>query len=208
MKTILNIFAVAAMSALFMAGCENNGTNANHANTNSSLNSSAYNTSNSMNSNMNSAMSNSSNSNGSASAVEDFLKEASQGGMAEVELGKLAATKATSADIKKFGQMMVDDHSKANSELKALAAKKGITLPTETDSSHKATIEDMKNLTGADFDKEYVENMYEDHKHDVAAFEEESSSNPDPDVKAFATKTLPVLRKHLEAIEAIRAKMK
>jgi putative membrane protein len=140
--------------------------------------------------------------------TSDFLTEAAQGGIAEVELGKMAVTKAASPDVKKFAQMMVDDHTKANTELKELAQKKGIQVPAETDSSHKSTMEDLRNLVGADFDKEYVEDMYDDHKHDVAEFEEQSENAADPDVKAFAAKTLPVLRKHLEAIEAIRSKMK
>jgi putative membrane protein len=143
----------------------------------------------------------------SASDDNDFMTEAAQGGMAEVELGKLAASKATNAEVKKFGQLMVSDHSKANGELKALAAKKGVTLPTDTDSEAKATIDDLKGRSGADFDKEYVENMYEDHKHDVAAFEDEAQNASDPDVRAFASKTLPTLKKHLDMITAIRDKM-
>ena len=120
----------------------------------------------------------------------------------------MAVTKAASPEVKKFAQMMVDDHTKANTELKELAQKKGVQIPAETDSSHKSTMEDLRNLVGAEFDKEYVENMYDDHKHDVAEFEDQSENASDPDVKAFAAKTLPVLRKHLEAIEAIRSKMK
>jgi putative membrane protein len=143
-----------------------------------------------------------------ADETKDFLTEAAQGGIAEVELGKMAVTKAASPDVKKFAQMMIDDHTKANAELKELAQKKSIQVPAETDSSHKSTMEDLRNLVGADFDKEYVEDMYDDHKHDVAEFEEQSESAADPDVKAFAAKTLPVLRKHLEAIETIRSKMK
>jgi putative membrane protein len=143
----------------------------------------------------------------SASDDNDFMTEAARGGMAEVELGKLAASKATNAEVKKFGQLMVSDHSKANGELKALAAKKGVTLPTDTDSEAKATIDDLKGRSGADFDKEYVENMYEDHKHDVAAFEDEAQNASDPDVRAFASKTLPTLKKHLDMITAIRDKM-
>ena len=140
--------------------------------------------------------------------AKDFITEAAQGGIAEVELGKMAVTKAASPEVKKFAQMMVDDHTKANTELKELAQKKGVQIPAETDSSHKSTMEDLRNLVGAEFDKEYVENMYDDHKHDVAEFEDQSENASDPDVKAFAAKTLPVLRKHLEAIEAIRSKMK
>jgi putative membrane protein len=136
-----------------------------------------------------------------------FVNEAAVGGMAEVELGKLAASKATSADVKKFGQMMVTDHTAANNELKTLAAKKNWTLPTDLDSSHKSTMDELKGLSGAEFDKEYVEEMVDDHEKDVSAFEDKAKNATDPDLKAFAEKTLPVLRKHLDAIKAIQAKM-
>ena len=147
-------------------------------------------------------------SSATATSDPDFIKEAGMGGMAEVELGKLAATKATNPEVKKFAQMMVTDHSKANDELKALAAKKGITLPAELDSSHKSTIDGLKSKTGADFDKEYVEDMVDDHEKDVDAFADKAKNATDPDIKAFAEKTLPTLRKHLDAIKAIQAKMK
>jgi putative membrane protein len=144
---------------------------------------------------------------GSTSDDSDFMNEAAVGGMAEVDLGKLAASKASNAEVKKFGQLMVEDHTKANNELKALAAKKAVKLPTETDAEHKSTMDDLKGRNGADFDKEYVENMYEDHKQDVAAFEDEAQNASDPDVRAFASKTLPTLKKHLDMITSIRNKM-
>jgi putative membrane protein len=109
--------------------------------------------------------------------------------------------------VKKFGQMMVEDHSKANTELKALAAKKGVTLPTELDSEKKSTLEQLRGEAGADFDREYVEDMVDDHEKDVAAFERQAQNAADPDIKSFAAKTLPTLKKHLEAIKAIQAKM-
>lgn len=137
----------------------------------------------------------------------DFLTEAAQGGMAEVEMGKLASTKAKDPAVKKFGQMMVADHGKANDELKALAGKKSITLPADI-GSHKSSLDKLNGLSGADFDKEYVSMMVDDHETDVKAFEKEAENSTDADVKAFAAKTLPVLKKHLEAIKAIQAKMK
>ncbi|MEP7213891.1 MAG: DUF4142 domain-containing protein [Acidobacteriota bacterium] len=142
------------------------------------------------------------------SRPDDFMTEAAIGGMSEVELGRLASTKGASAEVKKFGQMMVTDHSKANEELKALAAKKGVKLPTEPDSSHKSMIDEMKGKSGADFDEDYVEAMVDDHEEDVAAFEKQAQNSADPDVKAFAAKTLPTLKKHLDAIKAIQSSMK
>jgi putative membrane protein len=137
----------------------------------------------------------------------DFVEDAAIGGMAEVELGKLASTKATNAEVKKFGQMMVTDHTAANNELKALAAKKGWKLPTDLDSSHKSMLDELKGESGANFDEEYVDEMVDDHETDVKAFEDKAKNATDPDLKAFAEKTLPVLRKHLDAIKAIQAKM-
>jgi len=142
-----------------------------------------------------------------ATSDPDFVNEAAIGGMSEVELGKMASTKAANAEVKKFGQMMVTDHTNANNELKALAAKKGWKLPTDVDSNHKATADDLRNRVGADFDKAYVEEMVDDHETDVKAFEDKAKNATDPDLKAFAEKTLPTLRKHLDAIKAIQAKM-
>lgn len=138
----------------------------------------------------------------------DFFTKAGQAGLAEVELGKLAAQKATNAEVKKFAQKMVDDHTKAGNELKELAVKKGKVLPADMDSSHKSTLEKLKGLSGADFDKAYVDAMVDDHKTAVDLFEDEADDGTDADVKAFAGKTLPTLKSHLEMIKAIEAKMK
>jgi len=145
--------------------------------------------------------------NSAALTPDAFIQEAAMGGMAEVEMGKIAAGKATNPEVKRFGQMMATDHSKANAELKALATKKGKTLPAEIDSSTKLILDDMKATSGPEFDTEYVEAMVEAHEKDVAEFEKQSQSAADADVKAFAAKTLPTLKKHLEQIKAIQAKM-
>lgn len=141
-----------------------------------------------------------------AMSDDDFLKEAAMGGMEEVELGKVAGTKGTDPEVKKFGQMMVTDHSKANEELKALAAKKNVQLPTALDAKHQSDLDAMKAKSGKDFDTAYVTNMIEDHEKDVAAFESKSQNATDPDIKAWATKTLPTLKKHLETIRSVQAK--
>lgn len=137
---------------------------------------------------------------------DDFMKAAAEGGLAEVEMGRLAVTKAQNAEVKKFGQWMVDDHSKIDAEIKALAEKKNMTQPAGV-GSNKSTVDELKGLSGAEFDKEYVEAMVDDHEEDVTAFQRQADNGTDPEVKAFAAKTLPVLKKHLEAIKAIQAKM-
>jgi putative membrane protein len=147
------------------------------------------------------------NANSNTAVVQNnFWSKAAQGGMAEVELAKLALQKSQNADVKKFAQMMVTDHTKANDELKALAAKRNVVLPTDI-GSHKSTLDDLTKLSGADFDKKYVEAMVEDHEEDVDLFED-NTDNSDADIKAFTTKTLPTLKSHLESIKKIQSKMK
>ncbi len=138
----------------------------------------------------------------------DFVMEASGGNLMEVTLGKLAKTNAASAQVKEFGQMMVTDHSKANSELKAVAAKKNMTLPETPMEKQQKQIDELKTKKGADFDKAYVEMMVGDHKEDVSKYQDEANKGNDADVKAFAAKTLPVLQKHLDHIQKIQDAMK
>lgn len=126
-----------------------------------------------------------------------FVREAAQGGLAEVELGKLATEKASSEEVKKFGQRMVDDHTKAGEELKSLASQKGITVPVQLSPKDKMTKDRLAKLSGEQFDKAYMTNMVKDHTQDVAEFQRESQSAKDSDVKEFAAKTLPTLQDHL-----------
>lgn len=185
---------------LVFAGCgKSDGTNSNSGPDRTSLPTPPANSNASVNSNTSVA---------NTMVQKTFWTEAAIGGMTEVELGKMASSKAQSADVKSFGQMMVTDHSKANEELKGLAAKKNVTLPTAPDEQHRSTIEKMQKLSGAEFDRAYVDDMLEDHEADVKEFEKQSKENPDPDLKAFAAKTLPTLRKHLDTIKSIHAKMK
>jgi putative membrane protein len=140
------------------------------------------------------------------SSDEHFVMEAANGGMAEVELGKLAADKASSDEVKKFGERMVDDHGKANEELKTLAKNKNITLPAAPDAKTKATIDKLSKLSGESFDRAYMQDMVKDHKKDVAEFKTAAKSAQDPDIKAWAAKTLPTLEEHLKlAQEANKA---
>ena len=138
-------------------------------------------------------------------ADNTFVMKAARGGMAEVKLGQLAVDKASSEDVKKFGQTMVDDHSKANDELKQIAAGKGINLPDSLDSKHQATYDRLSKLSGATFDRAYMKEMVADHKEDVSEFRKESTKGTDPEVKAFAAKTLPTLEHHLEMAQTTEA---
>lgn len=202
--------AILGMSAaMLLSGCGDGSQNTTNTIRNTSSNT-AMNSN--MNTNTNSVMNSNTlsnvNSNSTALVQDNFWTTAAQGGMAEVELGKLAASKATNAEVKQFAQMMVTDHTKANTELKTLAAKKNVVLPTEVSSSHKSLMEDLNKKTGVDFDKAYVDAMVDDHEEDVEFFQDKSEDSSDADVKAFAAKTLPTLKMHLEKIKAIQAKMK
>jgi len=130
-------------------------------------------------------------------ADKKFVMEAAMGGMAEVELGRLATQKGMSDAIKTFGQRMVDDHSAANSDLTTLASGKGITLPTALDAKHRAVMNRLSRLSGAAFDRAYARDMLNDHIKDVAAFKRESRMARDADLKAFAGSKLPTLEEHL-----------
>jgi putative membrane protein len=139
---------------------------------------------------------------------QDFLVEAASGGLMEVELGKIAATNAASPKVKEFGQQMVTDHSKANDELKALAASKNITIPTTPGEEHQKHIDELKNKKGADFDKAYMSMMVDDHEEDVKKFDNEANKGNDAEIKSFASRTVPTLRHHLEMSKAIHDGMK
>jgi len=127
-----------------------------------------------------------------------FLKDAAVGGMTEVELGKLAAGKGSSDEVKQFGQKMVDDHSKANDELKQLAAKENVPVPESLDSKHQSRVDKLSKLSGPDFDKAYMKDQLKDHEQDVREFQNEAQNGSDPNVQQFASKTLPTLQEHLE----------
>jgi putative membrane protein len=140
---------------------------------------------------------------GLSAADKTFVKKAAEGGLAEVELGKLATEKASNDQVKKFGQRMVDDHGKANDQLKDVAAQKHVDLPTEPNAKDKATKARLEKLSGEEFDRAYMRDMVKDHKADVAEFARESQSSKDLAVKNFARQTLPTLRNHLKEAEKL-----
>lgn len=137
-----------------------------------------------------------------------FAVEAASGGMMEVQLGELAQQKASSQRVKDFGAMMVRDHSKANDELKSLAGMKNVTLPPAPGEDHMDHIKKLSEKSGKEFDKDYMKMMVDDHQDDIDAFEKASNNAKDADVKAFAAKTLPVLRAHLDSAKAVRDALK
>jgi len=147
---------------------------------------------------------------GIAVTAEDakFATDAANGGLAEVALGKLAQTKATNPQVKNFADMMVTDHSKANDELAAIAKAKNITLPAAPDADHQKKLDDLSKLSGKDFDKAYVDAMVDGHKKTLDLMNMAAKDCKDSELKAFATKTAPVVQTHLDAINKIHDSMK
>jgi putative membrane protein len=139
---------------------------------------------------------------------QEFLVDAASGGLMEVELGKIAATNAKSPKVKQFGEQMVTDHSKANDELKALAASKNITIPTTPGEKHQKHIDELKNKKGDDFDKAYMSMMVDDHEEDVSKFDKEANNGNDAEIKSFASRTVATLRHHLEMSKSIHDAIK
>jgi putative membrane protein len=135
-----------------------------------------------------------------------WAMKVAQGGLAEVKLGQLAADHASSQAVKAFGKTMVDDHTKANDELKQIATKKGIMVPVEIGSKNQATYDRLSKLNGAAFDRAYMADMLKDHKADIAEFKREATSGTDPELKEFVHRTLPTLQRHLEMAQAAQSK--
>src|SRR5688500_17046996 len=137
-----------------------------------------------------------------------FAVKVASSGMTEVQLGELAQQKAASQKVKDFGAMMVRDHTKANEELKSLASMKNITLPPAPGDDHMDHIKKLSEKSGTEFDRDYMKMMVDDHQEDVDKFEKCSKDSKDADLKAFAAKTLPTLRSHLDAAKQIRDGLK
>lgn len=137
-----------------------------------------------------------------------FADGAAKGGLMEVMMGELAATNATNATVKALGKMMVDDHSKANEELKKWASTVGYTLPTGLDAEKQKEYDNLKAKKGAEFDRAYADLMVSDHKKDIAEFKKEASDGSEASLKSFAGKTVPTLEHHLMESEKAKSAVK
>jgi putative membrane protein len=137
-----------------------------------------------------------------------FVTDASRGGMEEVQLGELAKQKAGSPAVRDFGQRMISDHQKANDDLKQIVQKKGALVPASLSHHETSRLDRLQKLSGADFDKAYMSDMVSDHKKDVKEFEKATKNLSDPELKAFAEKTLPTLQEHLTQAQNLEAQLK
>jgi putative membrane protein len=144
---------------------------------------------------------------GLSAGDRQFMTTASQAGMMEVELGKIAAEKGTNPDVKAYGQRMVDDHTKAGDQLKQLASQKNVKLSDKLSPPKQKEVDKLGKLSGAAFDNSYISHMVSGHKPVVAAFEKESKSGKDTDVKSWAESTLPTLQDHLKLAQETSSKI-
>ena len=205
-----HVWALAAFLVFVLVGIARQDRNAQGSDVQNSNSSSQNQNS---NRNMNSKAAVNANTDASAASaatlsVQDrnFVMDAAMDGMAEVELGNLAVQRGSADAVKQFGKTMVDDHSAANTELAQLAATKGITLRATLDAKHQALVTKLSKLTGTAFDKTYSKEMLSDHTKAVSKFERQSTRGGDADLKAFAAKTLPTLKNHLEMAKSLNAK--
>jgi putative membrane protein len=138
---------------------------------------------------------------------EQFAKKAAQGGMAEVKMGQLAQEKGTDESVKQFGQRMVEDHTKANDDLKEAARKENVTLPTDIDAKDKAAYDALSKLSGVAFDKAYARDMVKDHQEDIAEFNREANGGQKEAIKSFAVGALPILNDHLKEAREMQKRL-
>jgi putative membrane protein len=127
---------------------------------------------------------------------KDFLIKAYQGNLAEVKLGQLAKKSGQSADVKSFADKMVQDHSKAVDQIKTLAAKKNVSLPIDISADEQKTYDDLAKLSGAEFDKAYMDEMVKDHDQDVREVQSAANTVKDKDIRNLASEMLPTMKNH------------
>ncbi|PZF74611.1 DUF4142 domain-containing protein [Taibaiella soli] len=138
----------------------------------------------------------------------NFVVNAADAGMLEVELGNVAQTNGMNQAVKDFGSMMVTDHTAVGEKLKKLAAAKNLAVPETLSDKSQDKKNKMQEKKGKDFDKAYAKAMVDGHKDVISSFEEEAKSGTDADIKAFAADQLPTLHHHLDEAQKMLNKVK
>ena len=187
MKTKLLVSAIS--SAIIFAACNSNNSNG------------AYQSNSSSSDSVNSMASASASKTGADSA---FMYKAADAGMMEIELGNYAMKNSQNKDVKNYASMMVADHTKAADELKGLASSENVTLPSALTTEHQEMVASMEKMSPKDFNKHYIDMMVSDHKKVIDAFKNESQNGKDSTIVAFASRTLPVLQKHLDSAQVVK----
>jgi putative membrane protein len=137
----------------------------------------------------------------------EFVNKAATGNLAEVELGRVAAQRAARPSVRSFGERMVTDHGRSNADLASLARSKGIEAPTALEPSQQAVRDRLSALNGNDFDRAYMSEMVRDHTEDIALFERAAETSTDPELKAWAAQSLPMLREHLALARQVNSEV-
>jgi len=140
-------------------------------------------------------------------ADREFVSKAATGGTAEVELGRVATQRAVRPSVRSFAERMVADHGRANAELAAFARRKGLEVPTALEPSQQAMRDRLSGLSGPDFDRAYMSEIVRDHTEDIALFERAAEISSDPDLKAWAARSLPMLRDHLALARQVNSEV-
>jgi putative membrane protein len=143
-----------------------------------------------------------------ASSDSTFIQEAAQGGLGEVQMAQLALNKTSNQAVKNLANKILTDHTEANSNLKQIASKENVTVPTTLSANDQAEYNKLQALTGTEFDKEYVGYEIQDHKKDIRAFQHEEMHGMNPEVKQWTTKNLPTLKTHLSMAESAQSSLK
>ena len=204
MKKLVNFLFIGCICAF--AACNSSSSNENSTDSAKDINDSMMQDSNSMMKNDTSSMNNMSSAPVSQEDA-DWAVDVANAGMTEVELSKVAQTKATNPRLKSFADMMVTDHTKANDQLKQFAATKNITLPANlSDASQKKLDNLNKKDAGKDFDKAYMNDMLDGHKNAVDKLTKGSKDLKDADLKNFAAQTLSAVMMHQDSIQSISGK--
>ena len=141
-------------------------------------------------------------------AEHKFLDKVAEHNLAEIHAGKLAAVQGSSREVRNFGKQMAQDHARSYQDVVELARAKRVSLPGQPDRGHKKDAEKMQKLGGPAFDREYMGAMVKDHEKDVKAFQKMARSAKDPDVKAYALKTLPTLEGQLNMARELQSRTK
>ena len=142
-----------------------------------------------------------------SAADKSFIQKAAQGGMAEVEFGKLAQQQASNSSVKDFAKRMVNDHGKANEQLRSIATKAGVAWPSDLSSAAKAIKDKLSKLQGAAFDKAYMNEMLKDHRADSTEFQKTADTTKNAEIKDFASSTLTIVKDHLQLAEETAPKV-
>lgn len=204
-----NLLAIACFStAIVLTACSDSGTST--TTTGDSTNNTSSNTASGANdANTTTTGTNTASTKTPLSAQDStFVMKAAMGGMMEVEAGNVAQQNGMHDRVKAYATMMVNDHNKANSELMALVSGRGMTLPTALPPDMQNHMEEMRKMKGKAFDKHYMGMMVNDHQKTVSDFETQANSGSDPELKAWAAKTLPTLQMHRDSATAINKVIK